>query len=78
MTTNRVGTIDRAFKSRIHCSLLYKKLDLKRTMTIWKKNIARLSEKLPIQVDEKGILKFAEKHYKKLKRSEDLIVWNGR
>lgn len=78
LTTNRVGTIDRAFKSRIHCSLLYKKLDKTRTIMIWENNIERVKKDLDIICDKEGIITFAKKHFKQLKISEDLMVWNGR
>ncbi|KAI1751862.1 hypothetical protein F4782DRAFT_170857 [Xylaria castorea] len=83
LTTNRVGKIDRAFKSRIHFSLLYKKLNRERTIRIWKNNLRRVQHEFKIEGREincKGneILEFAKKHYKELKESDDLIVWNGR
>ncbi|PSR97134.1 hypothetical protein BD289DRAFT_480304 [Coniella lustricola] len=42
LTTNRVGLIDEAFKSRIHLSLLYPKLNRLRTLEIFRVNIKRL------------------------------------
>ena len=83
LTTNRVGKIDRAFKSRIHFSLLYKKLNRTRTIRIWKNNIRRVREEFKNEgkkIDCKGreIIAFAKKHYKELKDSVDLVVWNGR
>ncbi|KAI0452523.1 hypothetical protein F5B21DRAFT_506222 [Xylaria acuta] len=83
LTTNRVGKIDRAFKSRIHFSLLYKKLNRERTIRIWKNNLRRVQKEFKTEgkeIDCKGneILEFAKKHYKELKDSDDLIVWNGR
>jgi hypothetical protein len=78
LTTNRVGKIDRAFKSRIHFSLLYKKLNKRRTLRIWENNIERVKKELDIACKEKDIMVFAENHFKRLKRSTDLVVWNGR
>ncbi|KAI0548396.1 hypothetical protein F4679DRAFT_551013 [Xylaria curta] len=83
LTTNRVGKIDRAFKSRIHFSLLYKKLNRVRTIQIWKNNLRRVQHEFKMEGKEincknKEILEFAKKHYKNLKDSENLIVWNGR
>ncbi|KAK3305667.1 uncharacterized protein B0T15DRAFT_396394 [Chaetomium strumarium] len=78
LTTNRVGKIDRAFKSRIHVSLLYKKLDLKRTLRIWDNNLKMVREKLGIASNNTEIMEFAKDHYKRLKRSPDLVVWNAR
>ncbi|PTB61575.1 hypothetical protein BBK36DRAFT_1136748, partial [Trichoderma citrinoviride] len=42
LTTNRVGTIDEAFKSRIHLSLYYPPLDKTQTTDIFRLNIAKL------------------------------------
>ncbi|KAI1740315.1 hypothetical protein F4680DRAFT_116087 [Xylaria scruposa] len=83
LTTNRVGRIDRAFKSRIHLSLLYKKLNRERTIRIWKNNLRRVQHEFKmegreIECKKKEILEFAKRHYNELKDSKDLIVWNGR
>lgn len=80
LTTNRVGTLDPAFRSRIHVTLYYRKLNKKRALMIWKTNLRRL-HKLnedrveqglkAVEFDEKSIVKYAEKHLADLK-------WNGR
>ena len=44
LTTNRVGTLDEAFKSRIHMSLYYEPLGMKQTREIFKMNIEKLKE----------------------------------
>ncbi|KAJ2968559.1 hypothetical protein NUW58_g10197 [Xylaria curta] len=44
LTTNRVGTLDEAFKSRIHVSLYYPPLDRVQTIEIFKVNIRKLQE----------------------------------
>lgn len=81
LTTNRVGAFDQAFRSRIHMSLFYPRIEECATITIWEMNINRAREiwgdKLSIdEPDRKGILKFASKHYKELAESE--TTWNGR
>ena len=81
LTTNRVGAFDQAFRSRIHMSLFYPKIEEEATIKIWKMNIDRArmvwGDKLSIDDDDrKGILKFASKHYKELAQSE--TTWNGR
>ncbi|KAJ8113299.1 hypothetical protein ONZ43_g5184 [Nemania bipapillata] len=58
LTTNRVGKIDRAFKSRIH---------------IWKNNIQRVegefaTEGKKIRCKKDEIIEFAKEHYEELKR----------
>ncbi|KAG6355451.1 hypothetical protein INS49_003413 [Diaporthe citri] len=80
LTTNRVGTLDPAFRSRIHVTLYYRKLNRKRAIMIWKTNIRRLHKPnedraeqglKTVEFDEKSIVKYAEKHLADLK-------WNGR
>ncbi|KAG7287269.1 hypothetical protein NEMBOFW57_006776 [Staphylotrichum longicolle] len=44
LTTNRVGALDEAFKSRIHLSLYYPPLTLERTLAIFDVNIRKLRE----------------------------------
>ncbi|KAI0860003.1 P-loop containing nucleoside triphosphate hydrolase protein [Xylaria cubensis] len=81
LTTNRIGTIDRAFKSRIHLSLYYPKLDLEKSLTIWKNSVDTLKdetqESSPIKIDDEQVLKFAKKQFKKLEK-DGLRPWNGR
>ena len=81
LTTNRVGAFDQAFRSRIHMSLFYPRIEEDATIKIWEMNIDRAREiwgdKLSIdEPDRKAILKFASKHYKELAESE--TTWNGR
>ena len=78
LTTNRVGTFDDAFKSRIHLSLYYPELKLTPTLKVWKMNIARTRENLRhVDIEEDEILEFAEKQYKKAKK-DNTGRWNGR
>lgn len=44
MTTNRVGTLDEAFKSRIHVILYYPPLSKNQTEGIWRINIRKLKQ----------------------------------
>ena len=41
LITNRVGTFDQAFRSRIHISLYYPVLQKVATIQIWKMHLAR-------------------------------------
>lgn len=50
LTSNRVGTFDEAFKSRIQLAVHYKNLDLDQRTQIWRNFIARLEE-----LEEEGI-----------------------
>ncbi|KAK8080257.1 atpase aaa+ type core protein [Apiospora hydei] len=80
LTTNRVGSFDDAFRSRLHLTLYYPKLDRKQTVAIWNVNLRRLDElnkkrleygEQPIEVQKDRILKFAKREWQKLS-------WNGR
>lgn len=90
LTTNKVGHLDEAFKSRIHLSLYYEPLNKEQTMEIFKMNIARLTkiekERLSLQessdddlpklfIEEMRILNFASYHFD---NSDDVERWNGR
>ncbi|KAK3401470.1 hypothetical protein B0T20DRAFT_389424 [Sordaria brevicollis] len=86
LTTNRVGSIDDAFKSRLHMMLYYPPLGRAQTIAIFKANIAKLKEiekqkqlvvdTPPLQINEDSVLRFAERHYDNgLPEGER---WNGR
>ncbi|KAF4979186.1 hypothetical protein FZEAL_4559 [Fusarium zealandicum] len=86
LTTNRVGTIDEAFKSRIHLSLYYPPLDKTQTREIFRLNINKLKQieierqrmtgEPALVIKESEIIDFAAKHYEELARSTG--CWNGR
>lgn len=81
LTTNRVGAFDQAFRSRIHVSLFYPKIEEDATVRIWDMNINRAREiwgdKLSLDdADRKKTLEFARMHYKELVKSD--TTWNGR
>ncbi|KAF9881526.1 hypothetical protein CkaCkLH20_00672 [Colletotrichum karsti] len=44
LTTNRVGAIDDAFRSRLHLTLYYPKLRTKQSIKIWENNIKKLED----------------------------------
>lgn len=80
LTTNRVGAIDDAFRSRLHLTLYFPRLDAAKSKKVWKVNIRRMKDGnedrkslgLPeVQLDEKRILKYAELNF-------DALHWNGR
>ncbi len=90
LTTNRVGILDEAFKSRIHISLYYERLTLKRTLAIFEVNIRKLREiekekqeqledsdlkELTLEVDDASIMDFAERHFRE---TPETVRWNGR
>ncbi|KAG7053120.1 AAA family ATPase [Colletotrichum scovillei] len=83
LTSNRVGAIDPAFKSRIQMSLSYNDLDLPVTLKIYEKFIKRAKEEQHstgtqnFKIKEKEIMSFAEKHYNRLEL-EGRYTWNGR
>jgi hypothetical protein len=80
LTTNRVGAIDDAFKSRLHLTLFYPRLDKSKSIKVWKMNIKRIIElskereaqgKPAIEINKKRLLHFAAENY-------DYLQWNGR
>ena len=82
LTTNRVGNIDRAFKSRIHVALYYPKLDKHSTYEIWKTNIRRIKadferDKRDFRIERSAILRYSKEHFDMLKAAK-LLNWNGR
>ncbi|KAI4673644.1 uncharacterized protein J4E88_008700 [Alternaria novae-zelandiae] len=80
LTTNRVGTFDEAFTSRVHISLFYPDFDKETTLKVWRtfidqtKYVLRNSGRSKVTIAEDEIMKFAEKHYD---RNEN-ASWNGR
>lgn len=82
LTTNRVGIIDQAFRSRIHLSLYYPALDKDATLTIWKMHLKNAKDRFRdkgrvLEVDRKQILRFAKEQFKKMKKDTG-SNWNGR
>lgn len=85
LTTNRIGIIDPAFKSRIHLSLYYPKLNWPKTKAIWENHLSRLSKlykkNKKMKIDRGDILLFAKEHYNELLNSKPYKKgkpWNGR
>lgn len=80
LTTNRVGTFDPAFRSRIHMSFFYPKLGLEATLEVWEMNLKRTErfyENMDVKPKERQkILAFAEKHFKECEALK--TTWNGR
>ena len=78
LTTNRVGEFDEAFRSRIHVSLYYPKLDKESTSKIWEKNILRIKTgDLGIDLEEEAIRRFSERHWIE-NTDKPSRRWNGR
>ncbi|KAI0025412.1 hypothetical protein F4780DRAFT_328796 [Xylariomycetidae sp. FL0641] len=86
LTTNRVGSIDEAFKSRIHMSLYYPPLDKAQTRDVFRLNIAKLREiedqrhamtgAPRLLIRDAEVVDFAARHYEDNARSSG--AWNGR
>ncbi|KAL9106128.1 MAG: hypothetical protein Q9227_008828 [Pyrenula ochraceoflavens] len=82
LTSNREGSIDEAFKSRIHMALRYRPIDLDGTKQIWR-NILRSigqdnddgNKNLRIEFEEDKLLDWARKHFQE---NENGSTWNGR
>lgn len=78
ISTNKVGTFDEAFKSRIHMSLYYKPLSWDQTHAIWKVNLRRIKDVRPdITFEEDKLLKWVKKSWKTMEK-EDRRPLNGR
>jgi SpoVK/Ycf46/Vps4 family AAA+-type ATPase len=83
LTTNRVGTFDPAFRSRIHVSLYYPPLKKDATMQIWRMHLERTEalkghdQNIDFRINSKEILKYAKEHYYDLKKN-GAGSWNGR
>ncbi|RBA15763.1 hypothetical protein FPRO05_12370 [Fusarium proliferatum] len=81
LTTNRVGVIDEAFKSRIHVSLAYPNIKLQETLHIWEGILNRLEKdnqtaRIRVKFDRSALLSFAKRHYKCHESTSS--TWNGR
>ncbi|KAF5717842.1 AAA family ATPase [Fusarium globosum] len=83
LTTNRVGVIDPAFRSRIQMSLFYPQLSLDVTCKLYEKFIKRAKAEqirqgcYAFKIKEKEILKFGKKHFRTLEKNS-YETWNGR
>ncbi|RYP23849.1 hypothetical protein DL765_000926 [Monosporascus sp. GIB2] len=82
LTTNRVGAIDDAFRSRLHLTLYYPKLTEKQTIKIFKRNFERIGE-INEARRKNNLPEFQyEKSQKKViswaKRKWETLRWNGR
>ncbi|KAL2802438.1 P-loop containing nucleoside triphosphate hydrolase protein [Aspergillus granulosus] len=81
LTTNRIGVIDEAFKSRVHICLRYPTISLESTRSIWENQLNRISrenadKKVKIIFNKAELFGFADKHYKHHAASG--TTWNGR
>ena len=73
-----MGEFDEAFRSRIHVSLYYPKLDRDATLKIWERSILRLhTSGLRLDFSEDDIRKFAERHWLDNVKTPSRH-WNGR
>ncbi|KAG6354754.1 hypothetical protein INS49_003835 [Diaporthe citri] len=83
LTTNRVGGIDPAFKSRIQLSLYYPRIDLDATVKLYEVFLKRARDEqtrigvTQFKIKQKEILRFASRHYRRLQK-EGYNTWNGR
>lgn len=81
ITTNRIGVIDEAFKSRIHVCLRYPSLDEVSTRLVWEKLLNRIerdnaTQAVKIVFDRDELLSFADRHYRRSASTN--TTWNGR
>ncbi|KAI0112503.1 hypothetical protein GGR51DRAFT_507326 [Nemania sp. FL0031] len=88
LTTNRVGTLDEAFKSRVHLSLHYPALGRSQTEQIMRLNLDRLESiekqraastlQKPLFIRKDSICKFVGGHWERRSASDGEGRWNGR
>lgn len=80
LTTNRVGAIDEAFKSRIHMTLYYPPLNKDQTKKIWEMKLRRIKGRTSSLIDpeDDDILSYSKQLYKEQVNSFPTLVWNGR
>ena len=73
-----MGDFDEAFRSRIHVSLYYPKLDRGTTLQIWERSLQRLRKSgLELDFSEDEIRQFAEQHWLDTV-GKQFRHWNGR
>ncbi|KAL3426688.1 AAA family ATPase [Phlyctema vagabunda] len=79
LTTNRVGELDEAFRSRIHVALYYPPLDVDRTYKVWEMQIRRLYKMVPDLVcNKQGILDYGTRLFSIQNQKKPGTGWNGR
>lgn len=89
LTTNRVGALDEAFRSRIHVSLYYPHLSRRDTLAILKDNLNRLPrvENVAegevagpghIQIQDREIEDFITSEFNRCHEKHNRGPWNGR
>ncbi|KAI9810741.1 MAG: hypothetical protein M1827_006079 [Pycnora praestabilis] len=81
LTTNRVGSVDEAFKSRIHMALYYPSLDLQKTIQIWRTQIQTLRSRKDkqIEIQEDKLIDFATGLFHTPQQHNPKgLRWNGR
>ena len=84
LTSNRIGAIDPAFKSRIHMAIKYKKIDASGTREIWNNILNGIDRdnddpkvRVKIQYERDDLLAWAAEHFDEMEANE-LPTWNGR
>lgn len=80
LTTNRIGVIDEAFKSRIHVVMEYPPISLDSTIKMWNNKMDRLerdnkTSDIKILFDRQDLLDYAKEHY--LRQQDSDKRWNG-
>ncbi|KAI0966413.1 hypothetical protein F4678DRAFT_466486 [Xylaria arbuscula] len=88
LTTNRVGTLDEAFKSRVHLSLYYPALGRSQTEQIMRMNLERLgmienqrtesTSQIQLFIRKDQICKFVAEHWDRHVENDGEGRWNGR
>ncbi|GLA45998.1 hypothetical protein AnigIFM63604_007959 [Aspergillus niger] len=77
LTTNRVGSFDEAFVSRIHLALYYPGLNKGQNHAIWEMNLEKAkARKTSLTIDMDPILEWADANWEQ--NSKSRTRWNGR
>ncbi|KAL1966372.1 hypothetical protein VTN77DRAFT_4514 [Rasamsonia byssochlamydoides] len=65
LTTNRVGSFDEAFISRIHLSLYYPGLNKSQNLAIWEMNLEKTQNRKgpAMEIEKNEILQWANEHF---------------
>lgn len=80
LTTNRVGLIDEALKSRIHIALAFPRLDAGATQKVWKNQIVQGRENYrptALEYSDRDVMRFVrQQRYRS--DDKDSSSWNAR
>lgn len=77
LTTNKIGSFDEAFMSRIHVSLYYSVLNEEQTLEIWNSNLERVAKTRNVTFKQKRMTRWMKEFFRR-NEDEGKRQWNGR